>query len=515
MNTLCRNSRPTLHSLLMIVGLLIVSSLVVVSCGSGGSSSNGTGNGPGGNGSCDISVATEDCDEDTILNGVDNCPMVANLDQDNSDTDDMGNACDVDDDNDGLIEIYNTDMLWAVHCDPDGTSYTAPMTTADGATMLGTNGRPVCGTASTDGAADTATSDCTTETAPGIYLCGYELGASFDFPTNWVSLPDRGSNGSFSGIFEGNGYELNNLAYVSIGESETNGGGLFDSVEVTSTIIRNLGIDGTLSAGSVDGIVGFTGGIAGSLGGTMIAVSSRATISDINVRSASATGALVGSLGGAIYSSFNSGTLTAAAKTSTANLGGLVGGISGSDGTVDNSYVGGTLQGSSQGDIVGGLSGNGGPRTTNSYVSASVNGGVGADFVGGLVGAGSLMAMTSYYNDANVKVANDDGSAPDTKSNPGMMVTDAQLRGCKQGAPIDTGNDPGGCINLYVGWEDKFWDFGTRMELPALKYSPISEVAGDECSPTTGVDAAELAANFRPNAIAQPYCGKLLPGQGR
>ena len=522
------SSRPTIGGLLMVVGLLIVSSLMVVSCGSGGSSSNGTGgNGPGGNGSCDISVGSEDCDNDSRTNNADNCPTVANTDQNDGDSDGVGDVCDVDDDNDGLVEIYDSAMLWAVHCDPDGTSYTAPMTDADGAVMLGSNGYPQCGTtANRNGAlatkTPTDTTDCTAETAPdsGIYLCGYELGGDIDFPADWISLRDRdvgtSRNGSFSGIFEGNGYELNNLAYVSHG-TEGSGlkqpvGGLFDGVEVTSTIIRNLAISGTLTAGSVDGIVGSTGGIAGFLAGTMIAVGSRATINDINIDISPSSGGLVGTTGGAIYSSFASGMLTAADKTFNSRLGGLVGTIIGSDATVDNSYVGGSVQGSPQDDVIGGLSGSSGPTTTNSYASATIDGGAGADFAGGLVGTLVPTVTNSYYDDAKVTVVTA-GDDADTKNTTGTAVSDAQLRGCKQAAPIDTTNDPGGCANLYVGWSDTFWDFGARMQLPVLKYAQITAVAGSDCSEPGG--AAIDSLPFRPNALAQPYCGKLQRGQTR
>jgi len=45
-----------------------------------------------------------DSDNDSIGNGVDNCPLVANTFQVNSDNDAMGDACDPDDDNDGVLD---------------------------------------------------------------------------------------------------------------------------------------------------------------------------------------------------------------------------------------------------------------------------------------------------------------------------------------------------------------------------------------------------------------------------
>ena len=45
-----------------------------------------------------------DRDDDGILDGEDNCPLVANVDQANHDMDAFGNACDDDDDNDGVLD---------------------------------------------------------------------------------------------------------------------------------------------------------------------------------------------------------------------------------------------------------------------------------------------------------------------------------------------------------------------------------------------------------------------------
>ncbi|HUK64961.1 MAG TPA: thrombospondin type 3 repeat-containing protein, partial [Dongiaceae bacterium] len=49
-----------------------------------------------------------DADGDGIRDAVDNCVSIPNPNQENFDGDSMGNACDPDDDNDGLLDIYET-----------------------------------------------------------------------------------------------------------------------------------------------------------------------------------------------------------------------------------------------------------------------------------------------------------------------------------------------------------------------------------------------------------------------
>ena len=56
------------------------------------------------NGRLNIFNMLSDGDGDTITSPTDNCPDIANIDQTNTDGDNQGNACDTDDDNDGLSD---------------------------------------------------------------------------------------------------------------------------------------------------------------------------------------------------------------------------------------------------------------------------------------------------------------------------------------------------------------------------------------------------------------------------
>jgi hypothetical protein len=73
-----------------------------------------------------------DSDGDNVADSLDNCPNIANADQLNTDGDSFGNACDTDDDNDGLPDewedFHNLDPLDSADASRD--------TDADGLTNL-------------------------------------------------------------------------------------------------------------------------------------------------------------------------------------------------------------------------------------------------------------------------------------------------------------------------------------------------------------------------------------------
>jgi subtilisin-like proprotein convertase family protein len=52
----------------------------------------------------------QDTDNDNVIDSVDNCPAIANPDQLNTDNDSQGNACDSDDDNDGIPDTWEIEF---------------------------------------------------------------------------------------------------------------------------------------------------------------------------------------------------------------------------------------------------------------------------------------------------------------------------------------------------------------------------------------------------------------------
>jgi hypothetical protein len=86
----------------------------------GSNSSGQLGNGGGGNPLMPVDVLLDE-DGDGFLNGPDNCPTLASADLTDSDVDGRGNACDDDDDNDGVLDINDAFPLDnAETSDPDG-----------------------------------------------------------------------------------------------------------------------------------------------------------------------------------------------------------------------------------------------------------------------------------------------------------------------------------------------------------------------------------------------------------
>ena len=370
-----------------------------------------------------------------------------------ADYDGVADFEDVDDDNDGLIEIHNLDMLHNINYNLDGTSYDDEQDDGPG------------NEGETAGAPTTATADCATE-SDGVYLCGYELVRSLDFDiifdyigevvnTSWLpnaiiiddatnrGWPGIGADNSndniddsnaFNAIFDGNGYTISNVYQRG---STGNIIGLFNATGGKSHI-RSLGVLSTALYGSnssdiIGSIVGHnrgtitgsyaTGAINGARSNDIIGglvghhnagdiIASNASVIINGGHEADFVGGLVGYIGqGRIISGYATGTVTGGPGGDF--VGGLVGRIGHNASGIIASYATGNISGGDDSnDRVGGLVGENGGYIVASYATGTVRGegsastAGGADYVGGLVGYTEGIIIASY---ADGIVSGDDG----------------------------------------------------------------------------------------------------------
>ena len=408
-----------------------------------------------------------------------------------TDGDGVADAADVDDDNDGLIEVHNLDMFDHIRHNLAGTSYKTSSSVAH----------------NRDGAPKVETANCTTVTA-GVYLCGYELTTDMDFAAagsyegssvnnNWrplnasnnvVAAKDAVNAGfdgitDFAGIFNGNGYKISNLYSRGDGKYV----GLFRRI-VADAAIRSLGVvDANLYARtSGGGIFSFNDAI-----GTLVGQNNRGLIIASYAKGGSVNnfkgraGGLVGDNAGRVIACYAAVDVNGSAR-SDYYLGGLAGFNSTYSGRIIASYATGNVNGNDGDDIyLGGLVGDGG-NITASYATGNVDGGAGGEHgIGVLTGNGGAPIVASYgFGSVSNGTANGLG-APGSRTVNGLTLSNAGSQ-----------------------WDDAAsktkgaWDFGTGSQPPALRYADYD---GD----MAGVDYCALF----PAGIT---CGTtLLPGGQR
>ena len=269
---------------------------------------------------------------------------------------------DVDNDDDGLIEICYLEDLNAMRYQLDGSGR---KTTSSESVMKDTTG---CG-ANNNGSCN-----------------GYELVRDLDFDdpnsyrglinTNWTDPVKEGwepigtfvlndPSKSFTGIFEGNGHTIANLM---INREDTDLVGLFGRANT----LRNIGLLNV----QIEGQHG-VGGLVGQIGSS--AALRNIGLLNIQVDGRSIVGGLTGSNSGSIINSYAMGRVSSTGSPTGSRAGGLVGS---NGGTVANSYAAASVTG--QGISVGGLIGENSATVTNSYATGNVEGL--ETFIGGLVG---------------------------------------------------------------------------------------------------------------------------------
>src|SRR6056297_1149407 len=208
----------------------------------------------------------------------------------------------------------------------------------------------------------------------GVYLMKANIGSKTEGYTEWEPLL------SFSGYFDGQGYEISDL-YIN----KENHVGLFGFTE-SGSVIENVGLKNVDVKGDM-----YVGGLVGENSGGTINNSYAAG----DVEGIDYVGGLVGWNDGEINNSYATGTV----KRHT-DVGLIVGGLVGiNSGEINNSYATVDVVGNSS---VGGLVGINTGRISNSYATGDV---VGNRFVGGLVGEQQGGDITSSY--ATVDVVGD------------------------------------------------------------------------------------------------------------
>ena len=344
---------------------------------------------------------------------------------------------DYDEDNDGLIEVFNLAQFNAIRWDRDGD-----------------------GSSSDSGHAAAYPNAGRAMGCPGSRCWGYELVADLDFDTNGNGTADSGDdywNGGrgwdpigghdnsdlnnserFNTTLEGNGHTISNLF---IDRSTEKWVGLISFGDWGSTI-RNVGlVDADVTGGRWVGI------IAGGFYSGRI-------ISSFSTGSVTSTEDFVGGLIGAAFAGTVTTSYSSASVSGDDDIGGLVGWNDGASrgGSINASYATGDVSGD---NAIGGLVGyhNHGVIIA-SYATGTVSGN---EHLGGLVGDKNLgTTRDSYWDTETTGQSNSSG---------GEGKTTSELQ------------SPTGYGGIYANWDlnldgvdggESPWDFGTSGQYPVL-----------------------------------------------
>ena len=476
-----------------------------------------------------------------------------------------GSRCvtDIDDNDNGLIDIYVLADLNNIRYNLAGTSYD------DEADDTGDN------SGSTIGGPSAATAYCPTDAdGDGVFLCGYELRRNLDFDTNgdgstwtesitgvlaldtddqyynsgagWDAIGEAGTMGQeFSAIFEGNGYTIDNMAIdtgseAALGLFAVVDGGSVYNLKMTSALVRYSG-----------SAVSFIGGIVGNLtGGVIINVSVDGTFTTAD---ATASTTRAGGIAGIMENS----TIAASSSTTAITgglgddfMGGLIGLVEG--GVVVANYTSTTIDAGAGSDQVGGLVGRLTPLVVNNvemppqvlanYSGGTVDGETGtADYVGGLVGWARSGEITANYSTATVAAgsgASDTGADLVGRRETMRVEVNASYGfGTATGTNVEPSTTPtgvapsnltinnagtcsiamhitrstcDGAMGTWTNWNSypnslNAWDFGNNMSAPILRYADYDDT-------DSGID---YCSRLR-STVSGVVCGAngtALPGQ--
>ena len=390
----------------------------------------------------------------------------------------------IDDDGDGLIDIWTLAQLNHVRYNLAGTGY---RTTALGANEVAT---PAAGKTyapgDTAGCPD-ADHDDDDDTPQKPTCHGYELMNDLDFrdasatgydeawadeeddqsDAGWPPIGDNAN--AFTGTFDGNHHQIKNL-YINLTSSAASVyAGLFGYVGEGGAV-WNVGLTGEHTSVKVSASGGFANSYAGGLAGYAYKAEIRNCYSVGDVTNVFAAGNSLFVYSGSLLGQANGATLSHCYATGdvtgrsqyTVSVGGLLGYAEG--GTLNNCYATGDVSGTdSYADgvaVAGGLVGDFFRATLNSCYAT---GDVSADAInaigersGGLVGkaAGSRAIAKSY----RLSTATVSGGTPNSE---GIAKTAAELKALTAASS---------------GWSEKDWQFGSDKDYPALR---AYELSGD------------------------------------
>ena len=393
---------------------------------------------------------------------------------------------DIDQDDDGLIEICNLDGLRAIRYQLDGTGYKASVS----ATKI-TEGCPATGCKGYELSRDLDFNDDDSYSSTANKIT-WTTGIGWE-PIGYLSLYQHDP---FVATFDGNSHTISNLM---INRSSPYALGLFSYVGRQSKI-ANVGLlNVNVILGNTAEGNNYVGGLAGynyraSIMNSYVTGSVSGTGYQVDV------GGLIGFLEvGTITNSFVEGTISGGGFHT--DVGGLVGqNLYG--GRITNSYAAGSVSGTGYRTDVGGLIGWNLSRgtITNSYVAGSISG----PYVGGLIGSGVSGGITNSYWDKQISGRTTIGG--------GIGKTTSELQ------------EPTMATGIYRSWSADVWDFGTSEQYPALKYRdgtvmpnqgrvqpedvpqmPQVEIAGLPAGAVNEGESITLTASFSSTASIIPF----------
>ncbi len=388
---------------------------------------------------------------------------------------------DIDEDNNGLIEVRSAEDLNAIRYQLDGSGYKASRDD-----MKITEGCPETGCEGYELAQDLDLSDA--------------MRFAYWQPIGYIALNgdadecNHPSNRCFSGIFDGKNRTISNLR---TDRSNIENVGLFaalaDGAQVRNVNLADVEVGGRFGVGS---LTAYNAGIINnsSVDGTVVgehAVGGLVAYNVGRISNSYAYGAVSGGriVGGLVARNESTGVITNSYSLSRVSGDTGIGGLAALNlGSIANTYASGGVEGVA---LIGGLIGDNGGSVRDSYATADiVCTGVPACTsytvaTGGLIGSNvGGIAVNSYWDIATSNLHESAG---------GVGKTTVQLQS-GTGQSSDAGR-------VYYRWDDSDWHFGDVNRYPILKYTTNTEstLTGLQSYGLTSLTIAEvvtLSPNF-------------------